>query len=68
MIAVRQLDELKFRVLGVVFLQVSEELLVIASVICGIDVKARIMRMLTPTAVSECNTLLSIPMPLRVNA
>ena len=68
MIAVRQLDELNFRVLGVVFLQVSEELLVIASVICGIVVKARIMRMLTPTAVSECNTLLSIPMPLRVNA
>ena len=68
MIAVRQLDELNFMVLGVVFLQVSEELLVIASVICGIVVKARIMRMLTPTAVSECNTLLSIPMPLRVNA
>ena len=36
--------------------------------ICGIDVNARIIRMLTPMAVSERRTLLSIAIPLRVNA
>jgi hypothetical protein len=34
----------------------------------GIAVKARMIRILTSTAVSDLSTLLSMPMPLRVKA